>query len=123
MKRGKKPAAELEPDDKPELFEDLTTVWHAFHDLSTSRPAGMSASGLPWVEVSRYAADHGIDGAERLRFCRMIRALDVVFLMEMAKRREASRGSNRPRDSGGQQQPGEGVEGSGPRPRLDSPQG
>lgn len=72
------------PDElvEPEaVFDDLLPVWNAWHDLSVSRPAGLSAGGVPWLEMSRYCEDHGIEGPVRLRWIRLMRAMDLVFLM------------------------------------------
>jgi hypothetical protein len=76
--RGRDVPAELiEP---PAIFDDLAPVWIAWHTLSISRPAGMAATGIPWGEMSCYCADHGIDGPLRLRWIRLLRAMDLVWL-------------------------------------------
>ncbi len=46
----------------------------------------MAAGGLPWVDMSRWCEDHGIDGADRLRWCRLFRALDGAFLAQALPR-------------------------------------
>lgn len=85
--------------DEPEpVFDDLYPVWNAWHDLSTSRPTGMTSSGIPWAEQSRYCEDHGIDGAERLRLIRLLRAMDMTYMRHLAgeskaRRREVASGN------------------------------
>ena len=58
----------------------------------------MAVGGVPWGEMSRYCEDHGIAGPMRLRWIRIMRALDATFLIETGKKREAKRGSSRSRD-------------------------
>ncbi len=58
----------------------------------------MSSTGVSWAEQSRYCEDHGIDGAERLRFIRLLRAMDVTYMRHVAgeskaRRREAASGN------------------------------
>lgn len=83
--------------EKPEdVYPDLLPLWNAWHDLSMSRPTGMSAGGLPWAELSAWCQDNGIDGAARLRSIRLLRAMDATFLMHQAeasssRRQEAKR--------------------------------
>lgn len=84
--------------EEPEpIYPELLPIWHAFWTLSTSRPTGFTVGGIPWAEASRYCADHGIGGAQRLRWVRLLRAMDLVYLgnyaEESRKRREASRGN------------------------------
>lgn len=89
-KRGRSLAAEPDP-----IFPDLIPVWNAWHELSTSRTVGMAASGIPWVEMSRYCEDMGIVGAMRLRWIRLMRRMDVAFIAEANK--EAANGRPRSR--------------------------
>ncbi len=87
-----------EPDP---IFEDLLPIWTAWHDLSASRPAGMTVNGIPWREMSAYCADHGIDGWQRLRWIRLLRELDTTYLIETGsasrKDKEEERADGEPR--------------------------
>ena len=116
VSKGKAPGAPVEPETpRPDLYEDLEHLWNDWQTMSTARPVGMSACGIPWSEFSTYASDHGVDGPERLRFCRLMMHLDSAFLTEMSRQREAKRsGVNNPRDQGRLDQPTEGGEGRGP---------
>lgn len=119
MSKGKTPAAPAEPETpQPELFKDLEQLWNDWQTMSVARPSGMSPSGIPWSEWSTYARDHGYHGAERLRFCRLMSALDAAWLAEMFLRRERKRkgksdGVNRTGDPGRLDQPSESGEGRG----------
>lgn len=86
--RGKTTSVTIEPE--PELFEDLNETWQAWQTLNLCRPAGMSPSGIPWSELSRYGTDHGMEGDELLRFCRLVHAADIAWLAEQSKRMEES---------------------------------
>lgn len=82
-------------DEKPaDIFPDLIPIWNAWHELSTSRPVGMAASGVPWSEQSRYCEDHGIDGPARLRWIRLLRAMDLVYLTHSNKRKPRKGGDS-----------------------------
>lgn len=87
-KKGRAPLRS-EPDP---IFDDLIPIWRAWHDLGVSRPSGgFSVSGIPWVEMSRYCEDNGINGAMRLRWIRLLRAMDLAYLGEVAKQSKARR--------------------------------
>lgn len=67
-----------EPED---VYEDLLPVWNAWWiDLTAGRALGMAASGLTWGDLSRWCEDHGIHGQERLRWCRLLRAMDSTAM-------------------------------------------
>ncbi len=84
-------ALEEKPD---EVWPELIPIWNAWHELSVSRPVGMAASGVPWAEQSRFCEDNGIHGQERLRWIRLLRAMDLVYLSQSAeKAKGAKRGS------------------------------
>lgn len=72
--------------DKPRLFEDLRPIWNAWHELAHGRQIGMAASGIPWSEMSRYCEDHGVHREQRLRWCRLIQAMDTAWLGEIHKK-------------------------------------
>jgi hypothetical protein len=71
--------------DEPELFEDLHGIWNAWHELLGDR--GAMGSPIPWGALSRWCQDNLIVGAERLRWCRLIRALDCADLAARSKAR------------------------------------
>ena len=81
--------------EPPEVFTDLLSIWHAFHDLSCSRPSGFGPGALSWQELSCYCADHGIDGQYRLRFVRLLRAMDCTFLVVTNRDSKAKREEKR----------------------------
>jgi len=60
--------------------------------VNVGRPVGMSAGGLPWSDLSSYAGDAGYTGDQRLRLCRLLRAMDATFLGHNAEQREERRG-------------------------------
>lgn len=81
------------------IHPDLIPIWRAWHDLGVSRPSGMVASGVPWAEMSAYCEDHGIRGPLRLRWIRLLRAMDLTYLAETGRvKEERKRGSSRSRD-------------------------
>ena len=80
--------------DKPTLHADLRPTWQAWQTLNLTRPVGMGISAIPWSELSQYASDHGMSGDSKLRFCNRLHAVDVAFVVEMAERKEAKRGSS-----------------------------
>lgn len=55
----------------------------------------MAASGVPWSEQSRYCEDNGIDGAARLRWIRLLRAMDLVYLTHTNEQRKPRKGDAR----------------------------
>ena len=87
--------------DEPEpIFDDLYPIWHAWHDLNTSRPIAGGMVPMPlalsWSELSRYCEDHGIAGESRRRWIRLLRAMDVAYLGVIAEGRAARRRSGNP---------------------------
>lgn len=61
-----------------------------------SRPLGMAASGLPWHELVAYCEAHDVVGPQRLRWIRLLRAMDAEFLRHQAARaKERSDGRTR----------------------------
>ena len=92
-KKGKKAPANV--GEPAPIFRDLQPIYDAWHDLSVSRQSGMSPVGLPWAELSAYCADNGIVGRQRLRWIRLLRAMDAVFLVEQSKSAEERREKRR----------------------------
>jgi len=88
-KRGQ--AVPDEFDEPPQIHDDLIPIWAAYYDLGASRQSGMSPVGIPWVEMSTYCEDHGISGGAKLRWIRLLRALDQTFLRHYAKESKARR--------------------------------
>jgi hypothetical protein len=105
--------------EKPDLHPDLWPVWRGWHDLNAGRPVGMAAGGLPWSEMSQWCEDHGIGGADRLRWCRLFRAMDSAFLAHINKPKERDadtrttdrRERNAARGDRGRERPTEGEDG------------
>ena len=58
----------------------LLLEWEAFAQLSTDRPVGLTRGAIPWCSLDRYAARYRIEGEDFDRFCRLIRAMDAVYL-------------------------------------------
>lgn len=59
----------------------------------------MSASGLPWSDLSIFAHDAGYRGEHKLRLCRMLRAMDATFLAHNADQRRERKNGNQARAS------------------------
>jgi hypothetical protein len=51
---------------------------HAFEELSTCRPPGMTVGRIPWTAIHEYATAQGIADPER--FHHLIRAMDRAAL-------------------------------------------
>ena len=86
-KKGRK----LDDEDLEEpdpIYPDLIPLWHAWHELSLSRPVGMALGALPWSELSRFCEDHGVEGALRLRWIRLLRAMDSTYMRWQAEDRK-----------------------------------
>ena len=69
------------PEDEPEpaqLHEDLAPVIEAWQELLADR--GAMGTPLAYTAMSRWCEDRGIRGDERVRLCRLIRAVDVAHL-------------------------------------------
>lgn len=81
-------------DDPPELFPDLLPVFESWGELCSSRQSGMSLTGLSWSEVSQWCEDHGMTGRWRLRWIRLVRALDMVFVAHSLKKTTNARTPN-----------------------------
>lgn len=58
----------------------------AFFDLSTGRPAGFSLGPIPWDQIMRYAADHGLEGQDARDFKKVIRVMDSHYLKSKEKK-------------------------------------
>ena len=87
-KTNGRPQIKRSVEEPDELYEDLQSVWNAWwSDLHAGRNIGMAASGLSWVDMSRWCEDHGISGEERLRWCRLFRAMDNTALAHWNRKR------------------------------------
>jgi hypothetical protein len=69
--------------DRPLLEAHLFPVMRGYQEICTSRSIGMAAGPIPWSELSAWCSDNGIVGANRLRWVRMLRALDMADLKAM----------------------------------------
>jgi hypothetical protein len=73
---------------EPELRADLRWIWNAWSDdlIDCRDTGGMgSVAAIRWSEASRWCEDHAIDGAERLRFVRLVRELDRAYVAHLNK--------------------------------------
>jgi len=73
---------------RPELYEDMRPAWEAFRALSQSRSLGMSAPNpITAADIEAYLRLHGITDEETLvEVYDAVRALDVVWCAEVAKK-------------------------------------
>lgn len=62
----------------PPLAPRLAIVWSAFWELNSCRQAGMTLGPIPWTAIDRWAESEGL--ADRERFRRLIRSLDIAFV-------------------------------------------
>jgi hypothetical protein len=60
-------------------------LWNAWAMLMDGRDVS-SGEALSWLEVSRYCEDHDISGEERRRWCRLLKAMDRVYVQEINAR-------------------------------------
>jgi hypothetical protein len=102
--------ADEEPDAAPHLPasrpesaewpEWAGTIVEAFYDLKECRQYGaMGGAGeIPWTAVNEWALRHGIEGEEFSYLKRAIRALDHVYLADLAAKQAAE---NKGKDEGG----------------------
>ena len=80
--------AHVETPVGPEVDADLMPVWNAWHLLMGGRDVS-SGEGLSWRECSRFCEDHGIEGDARRRWCRLLLAMDRVFVRFVNAPKEA----------------------------------
>lgn len=69
------------------MFDDLLRVWVAWWEIGAGRSVGMAMGGLTWTDMSRWCEDNGISGEERLRWCRLFRAMDGVAMTHWNKKK------------------------------------
>jgi hypothetical protein len=104
-RKGRKIPDELreEPTQPPTLDADLVPVWEAWAVLMDGRNVS-DGEGLSWLELSRWCEDHGIEGASRRRWCRLLKAMDrayVAHISEVHSGRGSRTGSGRAPDGAG----------------------
>lgn len=75
--------------DRPVLKPHLLPVMEAYQEVCTSRTMGFGAGPIPRTELSAWCEDNGIAGVRRLRWIRMLRALDLAELTHHARGRKA----------------------------------
>ena len=80
-----------EPD---EVFEDLQAVWDGWWHLGAGRQVGMAIGGLSWTEMRNWCEDHGITGEERLRWIRLMQAMDATALAHWGRKQGAKSDAN-----------------------------
>ena len=51
------------------------------------------AGAIPYMAISQYARDHGIEGYEFVRCHRLVRACDGAFLRASREKREREKGA------------------------------
>jgi len=77
-------------DNRPELYEDLIEVWEAFQDLSACRTCGFGPNPIAWDQMYAWLRVHEVNDVEvRKDFCRLIMAMDRVFLEHASKDAES----------------------------------
>jgi hypothetical protein len=54
----------------------------------------MAMGGLPWADMSRWCQDNGINGEERLRCIRLLRAMDSIALEYWGRKKGAKPDAN-----------------------------
>lgn len=75
---------------KPKVPSRLAFFWEAFYELSTDRPQTFGGPGpIPWSAIDRFAIRYRLSDDGFVYLLRVIRALDNIWLGEMARRRAA----------------------------------
>jgi len=67
-------------EEPEEVHEDLQGVWDGWWQLSGGRQIGMAVSGLSWTDLSRWCQDHAVYGEQRLRWIRLLQAMDATAI-------------------------------------------
>lgn len=73
------------------LLPGLGSIYRAFSELATDRPATMGGLGaIPFASIDAYARRYLIEGDEFERFHHLIRAADGAWLESKRKNRKRS---------------------------------
>jgi len=79
-------------DEEPDLFDDLTAYWSAFHILSSSRSVGMGVGAIPLPAYESYFRIMGIDSLEeRFEYIKFVGILDSEYLKWNGEQHEKER--------------------------------
>ena len=79
-------------DEEPELFDDLTPYWIAFHTLSSSRSVGMGIGAIPLPAYESYFRIMGIDSLEeQINYIKFVGVLDDAYLKWNGEQHEKER--------------------------------
>lgn len=73
-------------DTGPDLLPGADPIWGGFVTLSSCRQAGFSPSPLLFGEIAAYLGERGVTGEDRGRWIRLLKACDLEWLSQVAKR-------------------------------------
>ena len=77
---------------RPELDEENVFVMTVFQHLSPSRPVYFGGAGpIPFTEIEAFCRLAGFSPEERLDLAQQIRALDLIYLDLIDKRKQSRR--------------------------------
>lgn len=76
-------------DNRPVLRRDCVEYYDAFHDLSAGRTFGYGvANPIQVSEIEAYLRLLGVESREeRLKYLRLVRKLDGVYLQHLSKKK------------------------------------
>ena len=77
--------------DEPPITEEGGFYLNAFHRLGRDRAIGMSVGPIPWSSMMAFADHVGLDDDNRVRFEKIISALDATYLKWVAAESKAQR--------------------------------
>jgi hypothetical protein len=78
--------------NRPEMDDRLGLFFDAFNSLSTCRAIGMDIGPIPFTATMLYLDEIGIaDPSERMRFWRVIQAIDARYLDAIRDRSDRER--------------------------------
>ena len=73
--------------NRPEIYEDLQSVWECFWFLHPARPVGMDVGAILLTEIIAYWTMVGVGSREELmQRVALVRAMDNVYLEHARKR-------------------------------------
>lgn len=98
-RRKKKPTPAI--DNKPELYEDLWFVWHAFNSLNAMRRVGFGPSPIVVSDVHAWLEIHLVPYTERPCMFNMITALDRIWMDHYQAKQKEEEEAREKRDKKG----------------------
>ena len=81
-------------DEPSAVFTDLLGVWECWWQLGSGRQVGMAIGGLSWTDMRGWCEDHGITGEARLRWIRLLIAMDETARMQWSRKQGAKSDAN-----------------------------